>query len=395
MEVLDYLLSDRSNNSTLEVALLWREFKSGTPTSLLEYLSITRDEKNVYIDINQVNVNKIGMDIVVNWLRNNFPNKRFNITYNEAIKMFESLREYKPIWDNMPFNIVNMNRKGDRNLFDKKPLLLVIKPEYYFNFNMLTEYFMDIQRMGVRRKDTKESPLDEYEHNTKKFVVACLSTYHKINAYLLRETIWKNTHEATEFKASIMCAMIDLFNAKRVIDFSAGRGARLIGCIAKNIPYTGIDPDSNLTTGYKEIIDMLGGGNTTKYRIIKGRAQDKKIYKDINEKYDLCFTSPPYFDLEDYSKENTQSIVEFNTVDKWLNGFLIPSVMNIISVMENGGNIVININDPGLNVPRRQIYTEKMVELLNKDKRLHYRGVIGYSEGKATQPMWVWRYVEK
>lgn len=401
MEILESLLRNRSVNSTIEVALLWREFNMGTDRLLLPYLHLTKDEKHIYIVITKEELDKqLNLfNIVVNWLRNNFPNKRYNISDEQVDKMFYSLQQYKPIWLSTYFDIVNMGRKGNINLFDDgKPRLLLNLYSYYIDFNLLTEYFMDLERLKVKRKDTKQSPLNEYKNNTKKFVVACLNERSKIDVYLLRETIWKLTHEATEFKCNIMCSMIDFFSAKRVIDFSAGRGARLIGCIARNVDYVGIDPDTDLRDGYNEIINRLGKQNHNKYVVIEGKAQDKSIYKNIRGKFDLCFSSPPYFDLEDYSNDKTQSIVEFNTVDKWIAGFLIPSVENIMSVMEIGGNIAININDPGKNVPKRDLYTQKMIDILNKDNRLKYRGVIGYAEGtkdklRPAQPIWVWRYL--
>ena len=47
----------------------------------------------------------------------------------------------------------------------------------------------------------------------------------------------------------------------------------------------------------------------------------------LNDKYyDMCLTSPPYYDLEVYSHEESQSIKRYNTYEKWLNEFIKPVI---------------------------------------------------------------------
>ena len=47
----------------------------------------------------------------------------------------------------------------------------------------------------------------------------------------------------------------------------------------------------------------------------------------LNDKrYDMCLTSPPYYDLEVYSHEDSQSIKSYNTYDEWLNKFIKPVI---------------------------------------------------------------------
>ena len=54
--------------------------------------------------------------------------------------------------------------------------------------------------------------------------------------------------------------------------------------------------------------------------------------KNINLKksLDLCFTSPPYFDTEKYSDEDTQSYKKFPTEDGWVNGFFEEKQFKIV-----------------------------------------------------------------
>ena len=42
--------------------------------------------------------------------------------------------------------------------------------------------------------------------------------------------------------------------------------------------------------------------------------------------FDCCITSPPYYDLEIYSNEETQSINKFQTYESWLENFIDPII---------------------------------------------------------------------
>ena len=49
--------------------------------------------------------------------------------------------------------------------------------------------------------------------------------------------------------------------------------------------------------------------------------------EEIDDKrFDMCLTSPPYFDLEVYSHESTQSIKKYETYDEWIEKFIKPII---------------------------------------------------------------------
>ena len=57
----------------------------------------------------------------------------------------------------------------------------------------------------------------------------------------------------------------------------------------------------------------------------------------------MCFTSPPYFDTEKYSDEDTQSYVKFSTKDDWVDGFLRKTIENCYYGLKKGGYMLYNI----------------------------------------------------
>ena len=53
----------------------------------------------------------------------------------------------------------------------------------------------------------------------------------------------------------------------------------------------------------------------------------ENILDKLKEKrFDMCLTSPPYYDLEVYSHEETQSIQKFKSYDEWINEFIKPII---------------------------------------------------------------------
>ena len=185
-----------------------------------------------------------------------------------------------------------------------------------------------------------------------------------------------------------MVALIRKFQLKRVLDFSAGRGSRLVAALATDIEYTGIDPDQSLHPAYQKIVETLPSAG--KCRLICGKAQDYEI--DIGQDYDAVVTSPPYFNLEHYSNDPVQSTVEFPTLEQWLFGFLYPAIHRAAAALRKGGILCLNINDPGLRVANRQPFTDRVLVYVGK-LGLEYLGCIGCAEridGPA-QPIWIWR----
>ena len=85
-------------------------------------------------------------------------------------------------------------------------------------------------------------------------------------------------------------------------------------------------------------------------------------YKPKKESLDLCFTSPPYFDTEKYSNEQTQSYIKFPTRDSWVNGFLKKTIKNCYYGLKKNGYMLINI----ANTPKYK-FIEKETIQISKD----------------------------
>ena len=120
----------------------------------------------------------------------------------------------------------------------------------------------------------------------------------------------------------------------RVLDVCAGWGGRMIGAKsaeggALKVHYTGIDPCAKTYEALRAIRDELGLTNVT---LINKPAEVALQELDPGATYDIALTSPPYYNLEIYSDEPTQSVSSsaLDGYQAWLNKFLSPVIQGII-----------------------------------------------------------------
>jgi hypothetical protein len=171
-----------------------------------------------------------------------------------------------------------------------------------------------------------------------------------------------------------------------VYDPSAGWGGRILGAMACSRPlhYVGTDPNTDNHTVTAEIDgtektqsryewlaefynkQCLPLADKTPKKIGKFFKADKleKKYEpnsyhvfDVGSehigdhpdfqqykgKLDFVFTSPPYFNREQYSQDETQSFVAYKSYMSWRDGFLIPTLDNAYKSLKNDRYLVWNI----------------------------------------------------
>lgn len=123
----------------------------------------------------------------------------------------------------------------------------------------------------------------------------------------------------------------------RILDVCAGWGGRMIG--AKSVEgggdklppimvhYTGIDPCMKTYTALRAIRDELGLSNVT----LIHKPAEVALQQSLGT-YDIALTSPPYYNLEIYSDEPTQSVASVNAAgyQAWLEMFLKPVIKGVI-----------------------------------------------------------------
>ena len=91
--------------------------------------------------------------------------------------------------------------------------------------------------------------------------------------------------------------------------------------------YTGIDPCVKTYEALRAIRDEL---ELTNVILINKPAEVALQELEPSARYDIALTSPPYYNLEIYSDEPTQSVVVSDGYQAWLDTFLSPVIKGVI-----------------------------------------------------------------
>jgi len=120
-----------------------------------------------------------------------------------------------------------------------------------------------------------------------------------------------------------------------VLDFTMGWGGRLIGACALNVPhYIGIDLNDKLEQPYADMVDFVKPLTTTKITLFFKDAL-KVDYSKL--RYDMVFTSPPYYNIEIYRGNEVLS------KDDWDKQFYEPIFEMTFKNMQRGGHYCLNV----------------------------------------------------
>lgn len=131
-----------------------------------------------------------------------------------------------------------------------------------------------------------------------------------------------------------------------ILDTSMGFGSRMSSVLLNGHNYCGVDPNPQLFEKLKEYHKFLGKheliGDTKCGMYCKG---SEEFIAELINKFDVSFTSPPYFDLEVYGNDKSQSIVKCPTYGEWLESFVKPTIDNTHKYLKVGGYAMINVKN--------------------------------------------------
>ena len=151
-----------------------------------------------------------------------------------------------------------------------------------------------------------------------------------------------------------------------IYDPSSGWGGRILGAMSshRKIHYIGTDPNTDNfidelgITRYEYVADFFNNKcletnsfweeDKNTYHIFQEGSEHIGNHKDFQQykgKLDLIFTSPPYFDREQYSSDETQSFKSYPQYDDWRDNFLKPTLENCFHSLKDDRYILWNIAD--------------------------------------------------
>lgn len=298
----------------------------------------------------------------------NFPYKRYFIDSSKIPGMLTAIKEVRYV--KMPHNLQPAPQR----------LELIRLPNSYDNADVIGDLFTEEARM-IANVDRHPSPLKFWQTREvmvrleakkkfpDKYDTSDISATGK-NAYALRETVYSLTKEANQFSPSAASAIYKLVYQRLghkidIFDPFAGWGDRGIAAIAQLDhcvnSYTGIDANSNLRAGYERIEKLAQLKLKVKFHIADSLTYLRSHQEELKGKFDLVFTSPPYYNYETYSSDNEQSIKGKSSYQDWLATFYEPTLKLLATLVKDDGIFIIHVG-PTYSAPTFDTDTKKILE---------------------------------
>jgi hypothetical protein len=126
-----------------------------------------------------------------------------------------------------------------------------------------------------------------------------------------------------------------------VLDPCAGWGGRLLGfLVSRAIQYVGIEVERETVKGLRMLSARLE-------KELPGKSVEihNSAFESWNtaEKFDLVFTSPPYFNAEWYGHSTNQSSTRYPEYERWRDCFLFTLIDKADGMLKKGGRLILNV----------------------------------------------------
>lgn len=175
-------------------------------------------------------------------------------------------------------------------------------------------------------------------------------TRYAANASSLRRMLktFPSAASVSNYRPAVARAVIRKFSrpGAKVVDFCAGYGGRLLGALATDRFYLGIEPNSSQIRGFERMQRAIRkeGFQLPDTRFVHGAAE--QCLTELPPRFaDLVYSSPPFFNWERYSNGALQSFKRYPTFDQWQLNFLYPVIKHSFRILRKGGFMAINVTN--------------------------------------------------
>lgn len=159
-----------------------------------------------------------------------------------------------------------------------------------------------------------------------------------------------------------------------VLDPCGGWGGRMIGCASiPNTRYVCCEPCNATYNG----LVKLGKWLQTLQPSFKFEPYTLPYEEFITyDEFDIALTSPPYYDTEKYSDEETNSLNRYKTFEDWVEGFYKPLILNTVNRLKENAPFILNIGD------RKYPLSETLFKIC-KENGLYVERITDYLSGNG------------
>lgn len=162
----------------------------------------------------------------------------------------------------------------------------------------------------------------------------------------------RNAYKASIFMPSVAKAIYLKYatDGDIIYDYSMGFGQRLTAAMSLpfDVKYVGVDPYKKSFDSNNDIFNFLSenvpGLNRSKSIDIRCVGSESFYDLQYENKIKIAFSSPPYFDIEQYCNDKEQAYAGssyVNFINKWWKA----TVINIYKMLKNDGVFIINAAD--------------------------------------------------
>lgn len=174
-----------------------------------------------------------------------------------------------------------------------------------------------------------------------------MSNVSVVSGYNGTEIPYKEVYEEDKYCFVVPSHMLVLRrNGKVYITGNCGFGGRLLGALSskKNFRYVGTDPNTETMYHLHELGNYIEQV-TDREDSFELHCCGSEEFRGKPNSIDFAFSSPPYFDLEVYSDEETQCFNKFPVLEDWLEGYVRETIKNIKYMLKPGRKYAVNIAD--------------------------------------------------
>ena len=123
-----------------------------------------------------------------------------------------------------------------------------------------------------------------------------------------------------------------------ILDVSAGWGGRALAALSLGIPYRGIDANRHLEPAYRQMIHALEPNASPSRIHLHFQPAESVDFSAFRDTYDLVFTSPPYFTVEEY-----EGMPTYSTKEDFLRDFFLPVTLAAWKNLRRRGYMALNM----------------------------------------------------
>lgn len=244
-----------------------------------------------------------------------FAEKLYNYGFEELLQYYN--KNLKDDWDNL------QKKKIDKDWINATSItgMNLIKKNMPHIYEVRNYKGKSIKKMWTLENIKKVLRTNRKSHSTP-----------YISEIIRQLGFTAGTSKVTIYRPLLTKRIVESLEAKNVLDVCVGWGGRMLGTRSlKNTSYTGIEPYTKTYNGLMKMKTDLKLENVTLYNDTA-----ENILPTLKKEYDLALTSPPYYNLEIYSDETTQSH-HYGSYKNWVKHFLRPVINGVLDkLLDNG-----------------------------------------------------------